>query len=159
MQNVYILKQKFHETILISHTVHIVYSSLLCFAFLKILIRPTKVILETTKGDATVWKNMTLGQRQRLRAICHLGITQEAKQTSPPTQQCNFFGQHNCQMELQFSKPAAGPISVQAIFSLLIFCYMIIAWQFFINEPLFGGSTYYFFFIQYPSFFPFRENK
>lgn len=63
MQNVYILKQKFHETILISHTVHIVYSSLLCFAFLKILIRPTKVILETTKGDATVWKNMTLGQR------------------------------------------------------------------------------------------------
>ena len=69
------------------HAVLIVFSTLICFTSLKILVWASKMISQTTKEDPAVWENTTPGRCYMLRtSIWHLGITQEAKQTSPPVQ-------------------------------------------------------------------------
>lgn len=69
----------------ILRAVHIVFSILICFTFLKVLIR-NQLSDFTNQVDVAVWKNTTPGQCYRLMiGICHVGITREAKWTSPPS--------------------------------------------------------------------------
>lgn len=51
----------------IPHAVLIVFSTLICFTSLKILVRPSKMISQTTKEDPAVWKNTAPGRCYMLR--------------------------------------------------------------------------------------------